>query len=115
MAHTASGTASILSNLYEENFGGDFSEPFRLTWPELRAIIGVSKLKEIHITKINNALSENNLYLLPFNNFLLVAKEQDLRKHRQVPGRLLEQNLYDAAEELEKEDIELDDDDVEAV
>jgi len=114
MAHTATATASILSNLYDENFGGDYAEPFRITWPELRAVVGVSKLTDVYITQINSALSDDNLYLLPFNNFLLVAKEQDLRKHRRVPGRLLEQNLYDAEEERDREDIEVDDDDVES-
>lgn len=115
MVHSATATALNLSKLYEENFAGDFEEPFRITWPELRMMAGLSKLTDIFIAEISADLSERNLFLLPFNNFFLVARERDIRKYRRVPGRLLEQFMFDANEAREIEDCEVNDEDVELV
>jgi len=113
MAHTATETANNLSTLYEETFSGDFSEPFRITWPELRMMAGVPKLIDSYVTAINSDLSEQGLFLLPFNNYFLVARERDVRKFRRVPGRLLERFLFDAESAKELNDCEIDDDEVE--
>jgi hypothetical protein len=115
MAQTATETANNLSTLYEETFAGDFSEPFRITWPELRMMAGVSKLTETYITAISKALSEQDLFLLPFNNYFLVAREGDIRKYRRVPGRLLEQFMFDAETARELDDCEIDEDDMESL
>lgn len=114
MAHSATEAANNLSTLYEETFAGDFSEPFRITWPELRIMAGVPKLTSAYINAIGVDLSEQDLFLLPFNNFFLVARERDVRKYRRVPGRLLEQFMFDAETARELDDCEIDDDDVES-
>lgn len=57
---------------------------------------GVPKLTDSYITAISVDLSEQGLLLLPFNNYFLVARERDVRKYRRVPGRLLEQFMFDA-------------------
>ncbi len=115
LSATATTAAATLSKLYDENFGGNYEEPYRISWPELRMIAGVSKLTDPFISEISSTLINHELFLIPFNNFILIAKEQDLRRHRRVPGRLLEQNIYDPEEEREKEDIEIDDDDVNCI
>ena len=114
MVHSATATALSLSKLYEDTFAGDLEEPFRITWPELRMMAGVPKLTDTVITEISADLSEHNLFLLPFNNFFLVARERDIRKYRRVPGRLLEQFMFDADEAREIEDCEVNDEDEES-
>lgn len=114
MAQTTTEIAKNLSTLYEETFAGDFSEPFRITWPELRMMAGVPKLTDSFVTAISSELSEHALFLLPFNNCFLVARERDVRKYRRVPGRLLEQFIFDADEARNMDDCEIDDDDVES-
>ena len=114
MVHSATATALNLSKLYEETFAGNFEEPFRITWPELRMMAGLSKLTDSFIDEISLDLSGHDLFLLPFNNFFLVARERDIRKYRRVPGRLLEQFMYDADEAREIEDCEVNDEDVES-
>jgi hypothetical protein len=112
MAHTTEETAVNLSKLYEETFAGDYEEPFRLTWPELRMMAGVSKLTDTYISAVSSDLAEHNLFLLPFNNCFLVAREGDIRRFRRVPGKLLEQFLFDADAARDMDDCEVDDDDV---
>lgn len=41
MARTAHETASILRELYDEEFSGDESEPYQIGWDQLRGIAGV--------------------------------------------------------------------------
>lgn len=106
MARTAEETAKILSNLYEEIFGQDSYEPFRITWPQLRSLSDVQRLNDYYLKAISNALSDNERCLIPFNNFLLVVGEDDLSHYRMVPDRLIEQHLP------EDEDIEVDEDDI---
>ena len=114
MVHSATATALNLSKLYEETFVGNFEEPFRIMWPELRMMAGLSKLTDTFIAEISADLSGHDLFLLPFNNFFLVARERDIRKYRRVPGRLLEQFMFDAGEARDLEDCEVDDEDVES-
>jgi hypothetical protein len=114
MAHSATETAVNLSKLYSETFADDYEEPFRVTWPELRLMAGVPKLTDAYLKAIGSDLLERDLFLLPFNNYFLIAKERDVRRFRRVPGRLLEQFLFDAGEARERDDIEIDDEDVES-
>jgi len=110
MARSAAETANILSNLFDENFNHDDAEPFRITWPQLRSLSGVSRLSDSYIKDINTALSESRGdILLPLNNFLLVTRERDLEHFRSVPDKLLEQYLPDdtgKAEDSDDDDIE---------
>jgi hypothetical protein len=108
MARSAEETATILSELFNENFDQDYSEPFRITWTQLRSLSGVPRLSESYLKEINIALSKDRGdILLPLNNFLLVTRERDLEHFRAVPDRLLEQHLPD-----DTEDTEIDDDDI---
>lgn len=107
MARTPEKTASILSELYEDTFSDDSYEKFRITWPDLRGIAGVSKLTPGYIHKINHSLNETGYTLIPFDNFLVVVQESDLSKTRLVPPRIVELNLY----EDENNNTELDEDD----
>ncbi|MGE4345654.1 MAG: hypothetical protein AB7F20_15510, partial [Geoalkalibacter sp.] len=59
MARSTSETARILADLYDESFGGDESERYRLGWSELRGIAGVRRLDEDFLRGINDALLEN--------------------------------------------------------
>lgn len=108
MARTAAETASILSNLYDENFAKDSYEPFRITWPQLRSLGAVPRLDEAYLKDLNMTLSESGHFLLPFDNFFLVTTEQDLAHYRMVPDRFLEQYLPD--ESTAGDDENLDDD-----
>ncbi|HCE66112.1 MAG: hypothetical protein A2X82_19755 [Geobacteraceae bacterium GWC2_55_20] len=109
MARTAEETATILSELFNENFEQDYSEPFRITWPQLRFLSGVPRLSDNYLKDINTELSKSSGdILIPLNNFLLVTRERDLEHFRLVPDRLLEQHLPD-----DTENTEIDDDDFE--
>ncbi len=44
MARSASETARILTELYDERFGGAECMPYRMSWAELRDIAGVKRL-----------------------------------------------------------------------
>jgi hypothetical protein len=126
MARTATKTASILSDLYEETFANDSYEPFRISWSDLRGIAGVAKLYPGYLRNINQALNEPGYTLLQFDNFLLVTQESNLSHIRLVPPRIVEQYRYEESDDLEltdededagvenPEDCEIDDDDVES-
>lgn len=109
MARTASETASILSDLYDENFSHDSYEPYRITWPQLRSLAAVPRLDDTCLKDINTTLSESGHVLIPFDEFFLVAREPDLAHYRMLPDRLLEQHLPDACQSTEEDDNTLDD------
>ncbi|MEI6208856.1 MAG: hypothetical protein WCP20_18920 [Desulfuromonadales bacterium] len=116
MARTTRKTATILSDLYDETFANDSYEPFRISWPDLRGIAGVSKLTDQYLRQINQALNESGYYLIPFDNFLLVTQESNQSNIRLLPPRIVEQYLYVEADDLEideEEDEELSDEEVE--
>lgn len=97
MTRTAAETAHILSALYDETFGRDSFEPFRITWPQLRSLAAVRRLNDNYLKDISEALAESERCLIPFNEFLLVTGQQDLSHYRMVPDRLLEKLLPDEA------------------
>ncbi|HIJ87496.1 MAG TPA: hypothetical protein HPP97_07380 [Desulfuromonadales bacterium] len=107
MARTATKTASILSELYEETFSSDSFEPFRITWADLRGIAGVARLNDRYLNEIDQALNDTGHTLIAFDNFLVVARENDMTHFRLVPPRVVEEFLYDE----EEEDDDFDDDD----
>ncbi len=101
MPHTAIETASILSLLYGKQFGGDFCEPFRVTWPQLRSLTGSLSLSEFYLKEIDETLLEEEYRLIPFNDFLVIMPDSQLETFRKIPDRLLESYIF------EPEDIEL--------
>lgn len=111
MARTAAETATILSDLYDEDFANDSYEPFRITWPQLRSLAAVPRLDDTYQKVLNTTLSESGHSLIPFDNFFLVVKEHDLAHYRMVPDRLLEQYLPVEQKETESSDDEDSDDD----
>ena len=106
MARTALKTAEILTEFYHEAFCGDESEPFRISWPQLRSIAGVTKLSSNYLRRLNNVLNETKHFLLPLDGFLLVGEECDLTVFRVAPDRIVEEYLYDPEDD---DDIEIDD------
>ena len=110
MAHTATETATILSDLYDENFGRDSYAPFRISWPQLRSLAGVPRLDDTYLKDLNSTLSEDEKFLFPFDEYFLLVKEEDLAHYRMVPDRLLEQYLPD--ERTVCNDDDSDDDDI---
>lgn len=109
MARTAAETASILSDLYEETFGRDSFEPFRITWPQLRSLAAVPRLDVSFLQEISEALSEADRTLIPLDDYLLVVLQQDLAHYRMVPDRLLEQYLPDSQAATEGDDTSVED------
>jgi hypothetical protein len=107
MARTAAETARILTILYQEQFNQESSEPFRITWPQLRFIADISLLSDMYLRAVNKELSNLDYILITCGNFLAVAMDQDLANYRRLPGRLLEKCLF------EIDDIELGDNDLE--
>ena len=101
MARTAVETANVLSLMYDESFGGVDMEMFRIGWTELRSLAGVPKLTDEYLARMNRCLAEMNYALIPFNDFLVLAMQSDFNSTRQVPARLLEQNLEDDEDEVE--------------
>jgi hypothetical protein len=112
MARTAVETANILFRMYDESFGGEDMEMFRIGWAELRSLAGVPKLTDEYLADINRSLAETDYTLVPFNDSLVVAMQGDFNRVRKVPARLLEQNLPDEEElEVDDEDVEVDEED----
>ena len=111
MARTAAETARNLSDLHDETFANDSFEMYRIAWPELRALAGVSKLNTDYLAEINSALNETGGYLIPFDNFLAVVRETDLTHIRAVPSRLIEQALPDAEDETDDGNVSNEDED----
>ncbi len=99
MARTAVETANTLSDLYDETFANESFEMYRIAWSDLRALSGVRKLTTDYLGAVTNALNETGVYLIPFNNFLAVLREEDMMHIRSVPPRLTEQALPDAEDE----------------
>ena len=121
MARTAGTTASILKELYDEDFGRDCAAPFRLTWDQLRLIAGVGKLTDDYLTKLSKRLLEDDYALLVFNNTFIVGTEEDFYSTRSLPARLAEHHLFNEKEdgedgdysedEEDEDDLEIDDND----
>lgn len=105
MARTAAETANILSLLYAESFSGKEIEMFRIEWPELRSLSGIPKLTDDYLADINRTLAVEEYALIPFDDFLVVVSQSDFSLVREVPPRILEQNLPDW-----ESDVEIDDD-----
>lgn len=113
MARSATETARILSDLYDERFGGDECERFRISWPELRGIAGVKRLTPAFIEEVNDALHESGYLLISCDNFILVAGETDFANDRRVPQRLVERYLHETPDEPEDIDDDVIDDEEE--
>ena len=112
MARTAAETASILRDLYDEEFGGDECEPYQIGWEQLRGIAGVERLTDDIITNVGKRMLDSGYALIPFDNFLLVCKETDYRRKRKVPARIVESYLAvtDKALVVDDAEQEIDDD-----
>lgn len=104
MTRTAAATASALTELYQETFKNDSFEPFSITWPQLRAVAGVTRLSDCYLEQINSTLNESDYLLVPMSDLLLVAQEQDLSRFRAVPDRLVETFVYDGDDDDDDDD-----------
>jgi hypothetical protein len=98
MARSAEETADILSKLFNQSFGQDYAEPYRITWPQLRSLAAIPRLNDSFLKGINEALSEFGQTLIILNNFLIIAREYDLDHYRILPDRILEEYLQDTVE-----------------
>lgn len=107
MARTAAATASALTEMYQETFKNDSCEPFSITWPQLRAVAGVTRLSDCYLEQINSALNDSDYLLVPMSDLLLVAQEQDLSSFRAVPDRLVETFVYDGDDDDDDENEEI--------
>jgi len=83
-------TAKILSDIYDENFAQDCFSYYRIKWPELRSLAGVTKLTEEYLHDVNTSLVEAGYIFIPLDNFLVVAAESDFTGIRYVPAKLVE-------------------------
>ena len=110
MARTAEETASILIGLYDESFAGDSFRPFRINWPELRSLAGIARLTDEYLWEVDLELKESGYFLLPLDNFVLVALESDFSYIRAIPPRIVEQYLPDDDEDLDLPGFDEDDD-----
>jgi len=111
MARTAAETANILSRLYHKKYEGLDFDPFRIAWPQLRSLAAVPCLEKSFLKEVSEVLAETDHCLIPFNNFLLVAKGDDLSHYRMVPDRIVEQYLSLSEDFVVDEDDICDEDD----
>lgn len=112
MSRTAREVANILKEIYDESFGDDENEKYRLDWADLRGIAGVGKLEETFVSSISEKMAEADFALITLGNFLLVGCESDFAYARRLPARMLERYLPDDddAEDGFVEDEELEED-----
>jgi hypothetical protein len=113
MAQTTAEIASILREIYDEEFNGEESEPYQIGWDQLRGIAGVERLTDDIISNVGKMMLDSGYVLVPFDNFLLVGMEANYRRTRKVPARLVESYLAVTDEALVDDygDQELGDDD----
>lgn len=104
MARSTAETASILRELYDEEFNGEENEPYQIGWDQLRGIAGVERLTDDIIANVGKLMLDSGYVLVPFDNFLLVGMEANYRQTRKVPARLVETYLAVSDEELETDD-----------
>ena len=104
MARTAAETASILRELYEEDFCSEESEPYLINWEQLRGIAGVERLTDDTISNVGKLMLDSGYVLVPFDNFLLIGMEANYRRTRKVPARIVENFLAVADDELVDDD-----------
>jgi hypothetical protein len=115
MSRTATEAAKILTLLYEEFFGNDIYEKYRIQWERLREICAVRRLDMPYLNEITVVLNSLGFSLACFDDFILVMKESDSSEVRSVPGRLVEKYLpedidvEDLGPVVEPEDVELED------
>ena len=113
MARTAEDTASILRELYDEDFSSEMSEPYQIAWDQLRGIAGVERLSEDIIANVSKLMLDTGYVLVPLDNFFLVGMEANYRRTRKVPARLVESYLLVSDEELVDDgDQEIEDNDI---
>ena len=93
MTNIAELTARRLISIYEERFANQSYNQFRVTWPELRAIAGVTKLTDAYLNELKQALNVYDFALISLANFLVVTLECDLTHIRSVSSRIFEQYL----------------------
>jgi hypothetical protein len=112
MARTAAETASILLEIYDEEFNSDESAPYRLGWEQLRGIAGVERLTDDIIANIGKFMLDSGYALAPFDNFLLVCAESNFRRTRKLSARLAETYLAVSDENIvvDEGDQKLEDD-----
>jgi hypothetical protein len=90
---TSEETAKALSDIYDENFAQDCFSQYRINWPELRSLAGVTKLTEEYLHDVNVSLTEAGYTLIPLDNFLVVAAESDFTGIRYVSAKMIEQYM----------------------
>jgi hypothetical protein len=113
MARTARETANILAKLIYHEFCQDLAEPYRITWPQLRSLAAVSRLNDSFLKEINTVLSEFGKTIVPLDNSLLIARDDDFEHYRMVPDRLLEEYLPNGStDSLDGRDQEIEDDEI---
>ena len=93
MARTAAETASILREIYDEEFNGDESEPYQIGWDQLRGIVGVERLTDDFLTEVSKLMLDSGYVLVPLDNSLLVGMQANYQRARKVPARLIETYL----------------------
>lgn len=104
--------ANTLKGLYQETFKGQDCEPYRMSWVDLRMLAGVNKVTNALIAEINEALTDEDYTLTPFNDYIVFSKEEDWHRLRKLPGRFLESCLPDAPGDGPADDaVEVSDDD----
>jgi hypothetical protein len=104
MARTTAETASILRELYDEEFNGEENEPYQIGWDQLRGIAGVQRLTDDIIANVGKLMLDSGYVLVQFDNFLLVGMEANYRRTRKVPARIVESYLAVTDEELIEDD-----------
>ena len=114
MARTAAEAAKILTEIYDESFGNDIFEKYRIQWERLREICAARRLNDKYLSEISGELNEVGFSLACFDDFIMVMKESDCSDVRKVPGRLVEKYLPEDADlegegGEEPEDVELED------
>jgi hypothetical protein len=104
MARTVQETASILMELYDENFCSEESEPYQISWEQLRGIAGVERLTDDIIANVGKFMLDSDYVLVPFNNFILIGMEANYKRTRKVPARIAENYLAVSSDELLDDD-----------
>lgn len=112
MGRTATEAAKVLIDIYEEFFGNDLGEKYRITWGRMREVCDVRRLNKAYLNELGDELNDLGFSLASFDDYLLVLKESDCAGIRSVSGRIVEKYLPEGTEVV-PDDAEDEPDDVE--
>jgi len=109
---TAIEMAEILSELYENTFGGKSRGRYQITRSGFTALAGRKKLQDSFIYKVIDAALDLDYIVVDLGDYLVIIEVSVTENYRQVPKSIIKEIISQDEEDDDEEDF-LDDEDEE--